>query len=135
MGSKSDYLENKVLDHVVRDTVYTQATVVWSALFTVIPSDTTAGTEVTNATSGYTRVTTSFVTAGLTTTGRTSNSAAVSFVTVAGGNTLTVVGWALMDTSTVAAGNILYWATVTSTVLEVGDQATFPSANIVITED
>ena len=135
MGSKSDYLENKVLDHVVRDTVYTQATVVWSALFTVIPSDTTAGTEVTNATSGYTRVTTSFVTAGLTTTGRTSNAAAVSFVTVAGGNTLTVVGWALMDTSTVAAGNILYWATVTSTVLEVGDQATFPAANIVLTED
>ena len=135
MGSKSDYLENKVLDHVVRDTVYTQATVVWSALFTVIPSDTTAGTEVTNATSGYTRVTTSFVTAGLTTTGRTSNAAAVSFVTVAGGNTLTVVGWALMATSTVAAGNILYWATVTSTVLEVGDQATFPAANIVLTED
>ena len=135
MGSKSDYLENKVLDHVVRDTVYTQATVVWSALFTVIPSDTTAGTEVTNATSGYTRVTTSFVTAGLTTTGRTSNAAAVSFVTVAGGNTLTVVGWALMDTSTVAAGNILYWAKVPSTVLEVGDQATFPAANIVITED
>ena len=135
MGSKSDYLENKVLDHVVRDTVYTQATVVFSALFTVIPSDTTAGTEVTNATSGYTRVTTSFVTAGLTTTGRTSNAAAVSFVTVAGGNTLTVVGWALMDTSTVAAGNILYYSTVTSTVLEVGDQATFPAANIVITED
>ena len=135
MGSKSDFLENKVLDHVVRNTLYTQSAVVWSALFTVIPSDTTAGTEVSNSSSGYTRVTTSFVTAGLTTTGRTSNAAAVSFVTVAGGATLTIVGWGLLDTSTVAAGNLLYWATVTSTVLEVGDQATFPAANIVVTED
>ena len=135
MGSKTNYLENKLLDHTLRNTLYTQSAVVWSALFTVIPSDSTGGTEVTNSTSGYTRVTTSFVTAGLTTTGRTSNSAAVSFVTVAGGNTLTVVGWAIMDTSTVSAGNVLYWATVTSTVLEVGDQATFPAANIVVTED
>lgn len=135
MGSKSDYLENKLLDHTLRNTLFTQPAVVWSALFTVIPSDTTGGTEVTNASSGYTRVTTTFVTAGLTTTGRTSNDSAVSFVTVAGGVTLTVVGWAIMDTSTVAAGNVLYWATVTSTVLEVGDQATFPAANIVVTED
>ena len=135
MGSKSDFFENEMLDNYLRNELYTAVATVYSALFTVIPSDSTGGTEVTNSTSGYTRVTTSFVTAGLTNDGRTSHSAAVSFVTVAGGATLTIVGWALMDTSTVAAGNILYFATVTSTVLEVGDQATFPAANIVITED
>ena len=135
MGSKSDFFENELLDTFLRNEQFTAPATVWSALFTVIPSDSTGGTEVTNSTSGYTRVTTSFVTAGLTTDGRSSNSAAVSFVTVAGGATLTIVGWALMDTSTVAAGNVFYWATVTSTVLEVGDQATFPAANIVITED
>ena len=135
MGSKSDFFENEVLDTFLRNELFTAPATVWSALFTVIPSDSTGGTEVTNASSGYTRVTTSFVTAGATTAGRASSSAAVTFVTVAGGATLTVVGWALMDTSTVAAGNVLYWATVTSTVLEVGDQATFPASNIVITED
>ena len=135
MGSKSDYYENKILDHTLRDDAFTAPSAVYSALFTVIPSDSSGGTEVTNSTSGYTRVVTTFVTAGLTSDGRTSNASAVSFVTLAGGATLTIVGWAIMDTSTVAAGNVLYWSTVTSTVLEVGDQATFPAANIVITED
>ena len=133
MGSKSDFLENEILDHILRNATYTQPATVYSALFTVIPSDSTGGTEVTNASSGYTREATTFVTAGLTSPGRSSNSAAVNFTTVAGGATLTVVGWGLMDAIT--AGNVLYWATVTSTVLEVGDQATFPAANIVITED
>lgn len=133
MGSFADYLENKVLDHVVRNTLYTQPATVYSALFTVIPSDSTGGTEVTTATSGYTRVASTFVTAGLTSTGRTSNSGAVNFATVAGGATLTIVGWGLMDAAT--AGNLLMWATVTSTVLNVGDQATFPAANIVVTLD
>lgn len=133
MGSFADYLENKVLDHVVRNTLYTQPSVVYSALFTVIPSDTTGGTEVTTASSGYTRVASTFVTAGLTSNGRTVNSGAVNFATVAGGATLTIVGWGLTDAAT--AGNLLMWATVTSTVLNVGDQATFPATNIVITLD
>lgn len=135
MGSLTDYSENKILDHQFRNTTYTQPAVVYSALFTVIPSDTTGGTEVTQATSGYTRVATTFVTAGLTANGRTSNLAAVNFTTVAGGATLTIVGWGLMDTNTFGAGNLLCWATVTSTVLNVGDQATFPAANIVLTLD
>lgn len=133
MGSKSDYLENQVLDHVLRGETYTAPSTVYSALFTVIPSDTTGGTEVTQASSGYTRVATTFTTAGATATGQAVNSGAVSFATVAGGATITVVGWGLMDAAT--SGNLLYWATVTSTALNVGDQATFPAGNITITED
>ena len=132
MGSMTDYLENKVLDHVNRNVTYTQAATVYSALFTVIPSDSTAGTEVTQASSGYTRVATTFSTAA---SGSTTNSGAVNFATVAAGATITVVGWGLIDTVTFAAGNLLYWATVTSTALNVGDQATFPAGNIIITQD
>lgn len=135
MGSFTDFTENEVLDHLFRNATYTQPAVVYSALFTVIPSDSTGGTEVTQASSGYTRVASTFVTAGLTATGRTSNSAAVNFATVAGGATLTIVGWGLMDTVTFGAGNLLCWSTVTSTALNVGDQATFPAAAIVITLD
>lgn len=133
MGSKSNYLENKILDHILRNTLYTQAAVVYSALFTVIPSDSSGGTEVTQATSGYTRIASTFTTAGLTATGQSVNSGAVNFPTIAGGATISVVGWALMDAAT--SGNMLYWATVATAVLEVGDQPTFPSGNITITED
>lgn len=135
MGSFSDYLENKLLDHSFRNTLFTQPAVVYSMLFTVIPSDSTAGTEVTQASSGYTRVATTFSTAGLTANGQIVNSGAVNFATVAGGATLTIVGWGLSDTVTFGAGNLSVWATVTSTALNVGDQATFPAANIVITLD
>src|SRR3990167_2172417 len=106
MGSKADFLENKLLDHVLRNTLYTQPATVYSALFTVIPSDSTGGTEVTNASSGYTRVATTFVTAGVTTAGSTQNSGAVTFGTAAAA--YTVVGRGLMDAIT--AGNLLYWA-------------------------
>ena len=131
MGSKADFLENKVLDHVLRNTLYTQPATVYSALFTVIPSDSTGGTEVTNASSGYTRVATTFCTAGATVTGQSVNTGAVTFTTAAAA--YTVVGWGLMDAIT--AGNLLYWATVTTLAIAINDQATFAIGGIVITED
>lgn len=133
MGSKSNYLENEILDHVLRGETYTAPSTVYSALFTVIPSDSTGGTEVTQASSGYTRVATTFTTAGATATGQSVNETSVAFATIAGGATVTIVGWGLMDAA--STGNLLYWATVTSTALEVGDQATFPAGNITVTED
>lgn len=133
MGSKYSTLSNEVLDHLLRAETYTAPTGVWSALFTVIPSDTTGGTEVTTTDSSYTRVQTTFSTAGLTATGQSVNSGAVNFATITAGATITVVGWGLLDAAT--AGNLLYWATVTSTALNVGDQATFPAGNITITQD
>ena len=133
MGSKSDYFENKVLAAVGNAADFTAPATVYSALFTVIPSDATAGTEVTNAASGYTRVATTFCTAGVTTAGSMTNTGSVTYATAAAA--YTVVGWALLDTSTVAAGNVLYWATVTTLAIGIGDQATFAAGGIVITED
>lgn len=133
MGSKANFLEDQMLDHVLRNEAYTAPATVYSALYTVIPSDSTAGTEVTNASSGYTRVATTFSTAGATVTGQSVNIGAVTFPTAAAA--YTVVGWALLDTSTVAAGNILYWATVTTLAIAINDQATAAIGGIVITED
>ncbi len=133
MGSKANYAENAVLDHFLATASTAMPAGVYSALFTVIPSDTTGGTEVTTTDSSYTRVQTSFTTAGLTATGQAVNTGAVNFATITAGATITVVGWGLLDAAT--AGNLLYWATVTSTALNVGDQATFPTGNITITED
>ena len=131
MGSKSNYLENAVLGHVTQVTALAVGTVVYSALFTVITSDASDGTEVTNAASGYTRVASTFCTAGATTTGSVTTVGAVTYATAAAA--YTVVGWGLFDAIT--AGNLLYWATVTTLAIGVGDQATFGVGAIVITED
>jgi len=134
MGSKANYLENAALDHFLAVASTPLPTTVYSALFTVIPSDVTEGTEVTTTEdANYTRIATTFSTAGLTVTGQSVNSAAVNFTTVSAGATISIVGWQLYDNPT--AGNPLYWATVATTTLEDGDQATFPASNIVITED
>lgn len=128
MGSKYDDTENAVLDHLVGTASIAKPTAVFSALFTACPTDSTAGTEVTAA---YTRVTTLFCTAGATTAGRISNTAAVTYTTAA--TAYTVVGWGLFATNT--GGTLIYWATVTTIAIGVGDQATFAAAGIVITED
>jgi hypothetical protein len=133
MGSKANYAENAVLDHLLAVASTAMPAGVYSALFTVIPSDSTGGTEVTTTDSSYTRVLTTMGAAGATTTGLSENSGAVSFATVTAGDSISVVGWGLLDAAT--AGNLLYWATVVTTVLQVGDQATFPATNIAITED
>ena len=131
MGSKTDYFEDKALDAAVGNATYTSPSTVYSALFTVIPSDATGGTEVTNAASGYTRVATTFTSAGATTTGQCENATARTFATAAAA--YTVVGWGLMDAAT--AGNMVYWSTVTTTAIGIGDQATFGAGAIVISED
>ena len=46
MSGFSDYLEDKVLDHVFGGNAYTAPTTLYVALYTVAPSDTGGGTEV-----------------------------------------------------------------------------------------
>jgi len=128
VGSKTDAYENAVLDHLVGTASIAAPTAVFSALFTAIPSDSSAGTEVTAA---YTRITTLFCTAGATTAGQITTTAAVTFSTAA--TAYTVVGWALFATNT--GGSAIYWATVTTVAIGVGDQATFAIGGITITED
>jgi hypothetical protein len=129
MGSKADYHENRVLD-LLRGQTYTAPATVYSALYTVAPSDSSAGTEFTNAVSGYTRLATTFSTA---TGGSIRNSGALVWATMAASQV--AVGWALLDTPTVGAGNILYWSTVTTVAFAVGDQPTIAVGGIVIEED
>ena len=55
MSGFSDYLEDKVLDHVFGGNAYTAPTTLYVALYTVAPSDTGGGTEVSGG--GYARQT------------------------------------------------------------------------------
>lgn len=100
-GSKSDYLENKLLDHTLKNTAYTSPTTVYAALFTTIPTDASPGTEVSGG--SYAR---QAITFGSASGGSSSNSVAVTFP-AATGAWGAIVAFAIFDASTV--GNMLYW--------------------------
>ena len=73
MAAFSDYLENKVLGHVFGGTAYTAPTTLYVALYTVAPSDTGGGTEVSGG--GYARQTSTFTVSGTNPTEATNASA------------------------------------------------------------
>ena len=76
--SKTDYAENKVLDHLNGKSSFTMPTV-YVALFTAAPSDAGGGTEVSGG--SYARVATSGATWAAASGGAASNAAAISFPT------------------------------------------------------
>jgi hypothetical protein len=132
-GSKSDYLENKLLDHVLGNVAYTAPTTVYVALYTVAPADSGGGTEVSGG--GYARVavannSTNWPAAS---GGSKSNGVDITFPT-ATADWGTVVAFGIFDAST--GGNLLYWATLTtSKSILNGDTAKFAAGSITITED
>lgn len=134
----SDYLENKLIDHVFRGQSYTAPTTIYFALFTSSCSDSAGGTEV--ATGSYARpgLAASLAnwagtqSAGSTvassgTGGTTSNNATVTFATPsASWGTVTHLG--IYDA--VTSGNLLICrALTTSKTINSGDTVTFPAAS------
>ncbi len=81
MAGFSDYLENKVLEHVFENSAYTAPSTLYAALFTVAPSDTGGGTEVSGG--GYVRKTAAFTVSGTNPTTAT-NGSAIEYPTATG---------------------------------------------------
>jgi|TARA_R110002110_G_scaffold133494_13_gene315897 hypothetical protein len=122
MSSFSDYLEDAVLNYVFRNTGTPTSTNVYLALYTVAPSDTGGGTEVSGA--GYARQATAF---DASSGGAITNTSAEEF-TASGGTFGTVVAVGIFDA--VTAGNLLAWDAINSTTLADGDKITFPIGDI-----
>jgi hypothetical protein len=127
--AKSNYLENKIIDHVLRNTAYTPPATVYVALFTSACSDAAVGTEVSTSGTGYSRKSATFNAAS---GGSTSNSATVDFGT-ASGTWGTVSHFAIMDAST--GGNHLYYGGLTTPkTIQNGDAFRFNSGSLTVTE-
>lgn len=125
-GSASNYLENKLIDHSLGTTTFTKPTTVYAALYTVAPSDSSAGTEVTGG--SYARQAITFSAAS---SGSTSNNTNVDFNTMPA---VTVVSVAVLDAST--AGNMLYHGTLTTNrTVSAGDSIRIASGALVISLD
>ncbi|MFA5936483.1 MAG: hypothetical protein WC822_01250 [Candidatus Paceibacterota bacterium] len=137
MASKSDYLENMILDHVLSITSYTMPANVYIALTTVVPTDASTGATLTEATyTGYARkeiLATDFPSGA--SSGSIANDTAITFDACTAG-TSTIIGFAIMDSVTTGAGNVLYWGTVTSKVIDTSNTPpTIAIGALVVTED
>lgn len=145
MGSKSDYLENKLIDHIFRGQAFTAPTTVYIGLLTAAPSDAGGGTEVSGGSYARVAVTCSLAnfagtqSAGSTTAssgtgGATSNNASITFPAPTA-NWGTVTHFGVYDAS--SAGNLLYWgALTTGKTINSGDAApSFPAGTLNISED
>ena len=104
--AKSNYLENKVLDHFLGTSSTSAPSNVYVGLFTSNPTDAGSGTEVSG--NGYTRKVATFSSAS---SGSTSNSSAIEF-TASGGAFGTVTHFGVFDAS--SSGNLLYHGALTA---------------------
>ena len=140
MGSFSDYAENKLLDHIVGKLSFTMPVNAYVALCTVDPTDASTGAtivEVTDANS-YARKQTIASDWNSSAAGSISNSADFSFPTSSGSWGI-INSFALLDSATHGAGNVLAWGTLTvdKTVVS-GDTVKFTGGtpgDLVITLD
>jgi len=127
MAGFSDYLEDKVLDHVFGGVAYTQPAK-HVALYTVAPTDTGGGTEVTGG--SYARQSGAFTVSGTNPT-TASNSAAIEYPT-ATADYGTVVAVGILDAS--SSGNLLAYANLdTSKSVTTGDVFRFDTGDLDIT--
>lgn len=136
MASKSDYLENKVLDHNLSITSFTMPANIYLGLWTSALTDaSTAATSGEASYTGYARkeiLATDFP-AGAS-SGSVANDTAITFDPCTAG-TSTITYFAIVDSSS-GAGNVLYWGTVTSKVIDTSNTPpTIAIGALVVTED
>ncbi len=129
MAGKTDYLENKTLDHNLATAAFAAPTAVYVALFTADPGETgETANEISGG--GYARKQATFAAAS---GGSASNSADVTFPQ-ATADWGTITHFAIMDAST--GGNMLYYGALTaSKTVTNGDTFKIATGDLTVTED
>ena len=127
MSAFSNYLENKILLHVLSNTAYTSPTTVYLGLHTADPTDAGSGTEVSGG--SYARQSFASTISG----NAASNTSAIEFPTATG--SWGTVGWvAVWDNLT--GGNLLVHGALTaSKTIASGDVFRVPAGDLDITLD
>jgi len=126
MAEFSNYLENAVINAVLRNTSYTSPTTVYVGLYTTDPTDADSGTEVSGG--SYARTSVAF---DAPSNGVTQNTADLTFPTAtASWGTVTHIG--LHDAST--GGNLLFHTALdTSKAIDSGDIFKITTGNLTVT--
>ena len=121
----TNYLENALLNATVRNTTYTSPATVYLALYSVAPTASTSGTELSG--SGYSR---QAITFNAPSGGSVTSNVTVTFGP-ATGNWSTINATAVVDAST--SGNIMYFTTTASQNILSGSSLVIGSGNVSIT--
>ena len=126
MAEMSNYLENAVVNAVLRNTSYTSPSAVYVGLYTDDPGEGSTGTEVSGG--SYARTAVTF---GAPSNGVSTNSASVTFPTATGTwGTVTHIG--ILDAAT--SGNLLYYTPLdASKSIASGDVFTISTGNLSVT--
>ena len=126
MAEFSNYLENALINAVLRNTSYTSPATVYVSLYTTDPTDADSGTEVSGG--SYARTSVTF---GAPSNGVSTNSADVTFPTAtASWGTVTHIG--IHDAST--SGNLLFHTPLdTSKTIDSGDIFKITTGNLSVT--
>ena len=132
MSAASNYLENKILDHVLTATAYTQPSR-FIALYTASPGEAGShASEVSTAGTAYARQAVTFAAAA---TGSSATNATVTFPT-ATANFGTITHVAMVNSDTEGAGNVLFYGAVTTAkTIETGDTFQISAGNLTISLD
>ncbi len=144
MSAMSNYLENKLVDHIFRAQSFSAPATLYVALFTSAPSDSGGGTEVSGGNYARASVTSSLAnwagtqSAGSTTAssgtgGQTSNNGAITFNAPSGANWGTVTHFGIFDAA--SSGNLLFHGALTAPkTINDGDSApSFQTAQLAVT--
>ena len=116
MSAASDYLEGQIRAHLFRTASFTKPTVLAVCLLTAAPSDASTGANWTAASA---------------TDGLTDNASAIVFGPCTGTNWGSITHFAICDSATYGAGNMLVYGPVaTPRTIEVGDTFTFPIGDL-----
>lgn len=126
MAEMGNYLENALINAVLRNTSYTSPTTTYLALYTSDPTDADTGTEISGG--SYAR---QAITFGAPSNGVSTNSAAIEFPQ-ATANWGTVTHIAIRDA--VTSGNLLFHTPLdASKVIDNGDIFKITSGNLSVT--
>lgn len=126
MPAQSDYLRNKLLEHLDGAT-YTGVSTVYLGVFTTPVNADESGTEVSGG--GYARKAVTFAAAS---GGSISSSSAVTWSPLHTSSTLTLFGWGIFDS--LSGGNMLYYGQFSSPfTVASGTDLTFAAGDITVT--
>jgi len=133
-GKLTNYAENKLLDHVLMNTAYPRPANLWLALCTADPGEGATGANIVEPVAmGYARQPCDDW--GSAASRAIANDAAITY-SVASGNWGTITHFAVLDSVTAGAGNVLVYGTVTpNKAINTGDIASIEIGDLDVSWD
>lgn len=125
-GSKSNYLESKILRHIINAAAYSAPATLYLALYSSDPTEADTGTEISGGSPAYARKSIAF---GTESGGTVANSGSISVNVPTG----TVTHWGIRDAS--SGGNLMYYGAFDVPISTTsGTPLVFAAGDLTITE-